>query len=77
MKAFNIARKYGARLVAGASGLALSGMAMATGDPISTVLDSVDLTGITTKVAAAALVVVIIAMTFKGPDVAKRVVRKV
>lgn len=79
MKLFNVARKFGARVVAGASALALSAgvMAQTVSDPISTVLASVDFTGVGTKVAAAALVLVVIAMTFKGPDVAKRVIRKV
>lgn len=46
-------------------------------DPITTMLDSIDLTGITVKVIAAGIVIVGIALAFKGPDVAKRVVRKV
>lgn len=79
MKLFKQARRYGAQLVAGGSALAFSALASAqtTTDPISTILDSVDLSGIAVKVAAAALVVVVIALTFKGPDVAKRVIRKV
>lgn len=61
-----------------ATGLMLSAMSMAQAvDPISTILDSVDLTGIAAKVAAAGLVIVLIALTFKGPDVTKRVIRKV
>lgn len=63
---------------------ALSATALATtatfaqaADPITAALDSVDLTGIAVKVAAVGLLVVGIALAFKGPDVAKRVVRKV
>ena len=80
MKLFKQARRYGAQLAAGTSALAFSALASAqtvTTDPISTILASVDLSGIAIKVAAAALVVVVIALTFKGPDVAKRVIRKV
>lgn len=48
-----------------------------TGDGISAALGAVDLTGVVTLVGAAALVVVAIALVFKGPDIAKRVIRKV
>ncbi len=77
MKLMNVARLYGARLVAG--GLALGGacMASATGGAIEDTLAAVDLSGAVTAIAAAALVIVAIALTFKGPDVAKRVIRKV
>lgn len=51
--------------------------AQAATDPVSTVLGAVSLTGIATTVAALALVIVAIALTFKGPDVAKRVIKKV
>lgn len=72
-------RALGAKVSGLLAGLMLSAGAFAqtATDPISTILDSVDLTGIATKVAAAALVVVVVALTFKGPDVAKRVIRKV
>jgi hypothetical protein len=61
------------------TGLAMSSMlarAQST-DPISTVLDSIDLSGVATKIAAVALLIVGIALVFKGPDIAKRVIRKV
>lgn len=48
-----------------------------TSDGIGSALDAVDLSGVATKVGAAALVIVAIALVFKGPDLAKRVVRKV
>ena len=77
MSHFNTARKYGARVLAVAGGTLAGGAAMAQTNPIVTVLDSVTLDGIAAAVAAAALVVVAIALTFKGPDVAKRIIRKV
>ena len=75
---FRTLRKYGAKAVAGASGLAISGMAMAQAtDPISDMLDAVSLGGISAKVVAAGLLIVGIALAFKAPDLAKRVVRKI
>lgn len=78
MKLFNAARKYGAKIAAGTTVLVLSGVTMAqTTDGISAALGAVDLSGVGTKVGAAALLIVGIALMFKGPDIAKRVVRKV
>jgi len=75
---FKTARKYGAKVAAVATGLALSGAAMAqTAGPFDAIFDAIDLAGITTKVVAAAIVVVGIALAFKGPDIGKRVIRKV
>jgi type IV secretory pathway VirB2 component (pilin) len=52
--------------------------AFATGsDPISTALASVDLTAVAAAVAVIALVVIGIKLTFKGPDIAGRIIRKV
>lgn len=48
-----------------------------TGTGVTAALDAVDLSGVSTKVAAAALLIVGIALVFKGPDLAKRVIRKV
>jgi hypothetical protein len=76
MKLMNAARKFGAKLVAGGFGAGVASLALATG-PIEDALAAVDLSGVVTVIAAAALVIVAIAMTFKGPDVAKRVIRKV
>lgn len=39
--------------------------------------DAVDLSGVTAKVIAAGLLIIGIAVAFKGPDLAKRIVRKV
>jgi len=46
-------------------------------DPFTQMMDAVNLDGISVAVIAAGLVIVGIAVAFKSPDVAKRVVRKV
>jgi hypothetical protein len=75
---FKTARKYGSQVLAVGTGLMLSGAAMAqTAGPFDAIFDAIDLAGITTKVVAAAIVVVSIALAFKGPDIGKRVIRKV
>ena len=78
MKFYNVARKYGSKaaILAGASALATSAMAQST-NPIITLLGEVDLTAVAAAVLAICVIVVAIALTFKGPDVAKRVIRKV
>ena len=78
-KTLTVARKYGAKATAGATGLMLSSLAMAqaAGDPIGDMLDAVSLDGISAKVIAMGLLIVGIALAFKGPDLAKRIVRKV
>lgn len=58
------------------SGL-MANQAMATGNALTDALDSVDLTGLVTKIAAAGLVIVAVAMAFKGSTLGKRVVSKV
>ena len=74
----NLARKYGARVGAAATTLALAPMAMAQSTtPIDTILDAVSLDGISAKLVALATIVVGIALVFKGPDLAKRIIRKV
>lgn len=74
----NLARKYGAKVGAAATTLALAPMAMAQStSPIDTILDAVSLDGISTKLVALAILVVGIALVFKGPDLAKRIIRKV
>jgi len=78
MKLFNIVRKYGAK--AGTAATLAAGTVMAhaadsTG--YGAVLDSIDLSGVATKVGALAIVIVGIALVFKGPDIAKRIIRKV
>lgn len=57
--------------------LANQAMAQSATNPLTDALDSVDLSGLVTKIAAAGLVIVAIALAFKGPALAKRVVSKV
>ena len=54
-----------------------TGAARAADNGITTMLAAVDLAGVSTAVGAICLVVVGIALIFKGPDIAKRVIRKV
>ena len=78
MKPFNIARKYGAKIATAATlsaGTVMAHAADSTG--YGAVLDSIDLSGVATKVGALAIVIVGIALVFKGPDIAKRIIRKV
>lgn len=49
----------------------------AAGNPLTDALDSVDLTGLVVKIGAAGLVIVAVAMAFKGSTLGKRVVSKV
>ena len=49
----------------------------ADGDGVTSALDAVDLSGIATKVVAAGLLIVGVALAFKGPSIAKRVISKV
>jgi hypothetical protein len=72
-------QKYGSRALVGVGSVAGFSMAhAAAGDnPIVTLITSIDLTTVAAAVAAVALLIVGIALTFKGPDVAKRVIKKV
>lgn len=64
--------------LAGMSALTLGAMSHAqAADGITAALSAVDLSGVATAVGAVALVIVAIALVFKGPDIAKRVIRKV
>lgn len=79
MQFFKQAQKYGSKALAVAAAATLgasSAFAQAT-NPIITMLDAVDISGVAAAVAAAGLLIVGVALTFKGPDVAKRVIRKV
>lgn len=42
---------------------------------IESALDAVDFSGVVAKVGAAALVIISVALAFKGPAIAKRVIR--
>ena len=65
--------------------LALSVMVLAAspafaqeeGNVFTQFIDAIELDGVSAAVIAAGLVIVGIALAFKGPDVAKRVIRKV
>lgn len=71
-------KKVAARLsLIPAAMAAQSAMAQEASGPIETMLEGISLGGVATAVAAIGLVLVAIALTFKGPDVAKRVIRKV
>ena len=78
MKTLNIARKYGSKalVLAAATTASVGAFAQAT-NPIVTLINGVDLSTVAAAVLAVAVIVVAIALTFKGPDVAKRVIRKV
>ena len=72
MKKFMFAR------IALLSGLSVLAVAPAfAADGITAALTAVDLTGVATAVGAIALIIVAIALVFKGPDIAKRVIKKV
>lgn len=77
MKTFNVAKKYGAKIAAAGAALTLSTGAFAQSTGIDSILDAVSLSGIETKVVASCLLIVGIALVFKGPDLAKRIIRKV
>jgi hypothetical protein len=85
MKLFKTAKKYGstaaAKVAAVGTSLALLGSrAMAqTADPsiLDQFFDAIGLNTVAAKVAAIGLIIVGIALAFKGPDLAKRIVRKV
>jgi hypothetical protein len=77
MQIITSVKRQGAKIAAAGSALMLSGAAMAQSTGIDSVLDAVSLDGIETKITAFCLVVVAIALVFKGPDLAKRIIRKV
>jgi len=66
-----------AKFGAGVTALTVAAASHAQSTGINEVLDAVDLSGISAKVGAAALVIVAIALVFKGPTLAKRVISKV
>ncbi|RUR70273.1 hypothetical protein EJP67_24770 [Variovorax guangxiensis] len=74
-----MARKYGSKAlaVAALATASVGALAQTSENPIVTVLNSVSLAGVAAAIAALALVIVAIALTMKGPDVAKRIIRKV
>lgn len=77
MKPFNTMKRYGAKIAAAGVALSLSSAAMAQATGIDSVLDAVGLGSIEAKITALCLIVVAVALVFKGPDLAKRIIRKV
>lgn len=81
-KSFNTARALATRgyaklaLVPLAVFTTVQAHAQAVGG-IEAAVDAVDLSGLATKVGAAALLIVGIALVFKGPAIAKRIIRSV
>lgn len=66
-----------AKFGAGVTAMTVAAASHAQSTGINEVLDAVDLSGISAKVGAAALVIVAIALVFKGPTLAKRIISKV
>lgn len=77
MSAFKTARKYGAKIAAASTLGAVTLMQTAHAAGFDDFIDAVDLSGLSVKVIAAGLLVVGIAIAFKGSDLGKRIVRKV
>lgn len=77
MSAFTTARKYGSKAVAAAGALMLSAAAFAQEGPIDTMLGAVGLDGIGVKLTAMGVIIVGIALIYKGPVLAKRIIAKV
>lgn len=74
---FTIRALYGSTAALASTMVATAAHAEAAANPIVTLIESVDLSTVSIAIAAVALLIVGIALTFKGPDVAKRVIRKV
>lgn len=68
--------KFARLALLSAAALGMANQAFAV-DGITSALAAVDLSGVATAVGAIALVIVAVALIFKGPDIAKRVIRKV
>lgn len=71
----NIARKYGAKIVA-ATGTAMAVTASHAAG-MDDLFDAVDVSSVATKVTALAVVIVGIALVMKGPSVVKRIIAKI
>lgn len=77
MKPMNAMKRYGAKVAAAGAALTLSTGAFAQSTGIDAVLDAVGLSSLEAKVLASCLTIVALALVFKGPDLAKRIIRKV
>ena len=74
----NLARMYGSKVAAATAVMAASSAAMAqTSTGIDAVFDAISRDGISTKMVAFGVAIVGIALVLKGPDLAKRIIRKV
>ena len=77
--AFTLARKYGSKalvLAAAATG-SVAAFAQTETNPILELLGGVSLAGVAAAVLALCVIIVAIAMTMKGPVIAKRVINRV
>ena len=72
------ARAHGARIVAGASTLALTGLAQAQSatTPFDSLFAAVDFSSVASKVGVMGVAIIGIALAYKGIDLVKRGVRK-
>lgn len=79
MQTFKQIKKYGSRALVAVSAAAFGTAAMAqtATNPINQMLEAIGLDGVTASIIAVCLIIVGIALAMKGPDVAKRVIRKV
>lgn len=68
-------KNQGAKLATAAALVAATASVHA--NPIVTMIEGIDLDGVSTAVVASGVLIVGIALAFKAPDVAKRAVRKV
>ncbi|MDP9892380.1 hypothetical protein J2W32_001176 [Variovorax boronicumulans] len=77
--AYTFARKHGAKLAASvvAGTASVGAFAQTSTNPIVQLLNEVSLEGVAAAVLALCVIIVAIALTMKGPDVSKRVIRKV
>lgn len=73
----NLARKFGSKAAAGAAVIGMTAMQAAHAAGFDDGIDAVDLSGLAVKVGAAALLIIGVAIAFKGSDLGKRIVRKV
>lgn len=77
-KTLGVARKFGSKAAALTvlAGASVPAFAQST-NPIVQMIEAVGLEGVVVAVVAMGLIIVSIALAFKGPDVAKRGVRKI
>lgn len=78
MKLYTQAKKYGAKIAVGVTGLALSGLAAAqtATSPFDSLFAAVDFSSVGAKVGVMGVAIIGIALAYKGIDLVKRGVRK-